>query len=131
MRKLLGITLGIMTALGGFEDLGQIVFTTQAGALFGYKLLWTIVLGSVGIILYREMCGRVAVVAGEPLFRGADAYGLPAGPHNADCLKPAEPDYLCSGNRRPGHSGASTHGLPGASRPDRGLRSAGRHHLLV
>ena len=68
MRKLLGITLGIMTALGGFVDLGQIVFTTQAGALFGYKLLWTIILGSAGIILYMEMCGRVAVVAREPLF---------------------------------------------------------------
>src|SRR5437868_7863418 len=68
MRKLLGITLGIMTALGGFVDLGQIVFTTQAGALFGYKLLWTIVLGSAGIILYMEMCGRVAVVAREPVF---------------------------------------------------------------
>jgi len=68
MRKLLGITLGIMTALGGFVDLGQIVFTTQAGALFGYKLLWTIVLGTVGIILYMEMCGRVAVVGGEPVF---------------------------------------------------------------
>jgi manganese transport protein len=68
MRKLLGITLGIMTALGGFVDLGQIVFTTQAGALFGYKLLWTIALGSAGIILYMVMCGRVAVVAGEPVF---------------------------------------------------------------
>src|SRR5437588_1132228 len=68
MKKLLGVTLGIMTALGGFVDLGQIVFTTQAGALFGYKLLWTIVLGTVGIILYMEMCGRVAVVAGEPVF---------------------------------------------------------------
>ena len=30
MKKLLGVTLGIMTALGGFVDLGQIVFTTQA-----------------------------------------------------------------------------------------------------
>jgi hypothetical protein len=68
MKKLLGVTLGIMTALGGFVDLGQIVFTTQAGALFGYRLLWTIVLGTVGIILYMEMCGRVAVVAGEPVF---------------------------------------------------------------
>ena len=68
MKKVLGITLGIMTALGGFVDLGQIVFTTQAGALFGYKLLWTIVLGTAGIILYMEMCGRVAVVAGEPVF---------------------------------------------------------------
>jgi manganese transport protein len=68
MSKLLGITLGIMTALGGFVDLGQIVFTTQAGGLFGYKLLWTIVLGTAGIILYMEMCGRVAVVAREPVF---------------------------------------------------------------
>jgi manganese transport protein len=34
MKKLLGISLGVMTALGGFLDLGQIVFTAQAGALF-------------------------------------------------------------------------------------------------
>ncbi|WP_263417330.1 NRAMP family divalent metal transporter [Terriglobus albidus] len=68
MKKLLGITLGIMTALGGFVDLGQIVFTTQAGALFGYRLLWAIVLGTVAIIVYMEMCGRVAVVAQEPVF---------------------------------------------------------------
>ena len=32
MKKLLGVTLGIMTALGGFVDIGQIVFTLQAGA---------------------------------------------------------------------------------------------------
>src|ERR1041385_1825482 len=57
-----------MTALGGFVDLGQIVFTTQAGALFRYKLLWSIVLGTVAIIVYMEMCGRVAVVAKEPVF---------------------------------------------------------------
>src|SRR3954451_15379811 len=68
MKKLLGITLGIMTALGGFVDLGQIVFTTQAGALFGYGLLWAIVLGTVAIIVYMEMCGRIAVVAKEPVF---------------------------------------------------------------
>jgi Mn2+/Fe2+ NRAMP family transporter len=68
MKKLLGITLGIMTALGGFVDLGQIVFTTQAGALFGYNLLWAIVLGTIAIIVYMEMCGRIAVVAKEPVF---------------------------------------------------------------
>ena len=68
MKKLLGITLGIMTALGGFVDLGQIVFTTQAGALFGYELLCAIVLGTIAIIVYMEMCGRVAVVAQEPVF---------------------------------------------------------------
>src|SRR5689334_6795578 len=68
MKKLLGITLGIMTALGGFVDLGQIVFTTQAGALFKYQLMWAIVLGTGAIIAYMEMCGRVAVVAQEPVF---------------------------------------------------------------
>lgn len=68
MKKILGITLGIMTALGGFVDLGQIVFTTQAGALFGYELVWAIVLGAAAIIVYMEMCGRVAVVAKEPVF---------------------------------------------------------------
>jgi manganese transport protein len=68
MKKLLGITLGIMTALGGFVDLGQIVFTTQAGALFGYRLMWAIALGTAAIIVYMEMCGRIAVVAREPVF---------------------------------------------------------------
>jgi manganese transport protein len=68
LKKLLGITLGIMTALGGFVDLGQIVFTTQAGALFGYGLLWAVVLGTAAIIVYMEMCGRIAVVAQEPVF---------------------------------------------------------------
>jgi manganese transport protein len=68
MRKLLGLTLGIMTALGGFVDFGQIVFTLQAGASFRYALLWAIVLGTVGIIVYMEMCGRIAVVPREPVF---------------------------------------------------------------
>ena len=68
MNKMLGITLGIMTALGGFVDLGQIVFTTQAGALFRYQMMWAIVLGTAAIIVYMEMCGRVAVVAKEPVF---------------------------------------------------------------
>ncbi|HEX6773072.1 MAG TPA: divalent metal cation transporter [Acidobacteriaceae bacterium] len=68
MKKLLGLTLGIMTALGGFLDLGQIVFTAQAGAIFGYQLLWAIVIGTAAIIAYMEMCGRIAVVAREPVF---------------------------------------------------------------
>jgi Mn2+/Fe2+ NRAMP family transporter len=68
MRKLLGITLGIMTALGGFVDFGQIVFTIQAGASFRYALLLPVVLGTLAIIVYMEMCGRIAVVAREPVF---------------------------------------------------------------
>src|SRR3954468_7551947 len=57
-----------MTALGGFVDFGQIVFTLQAGASFRYALLWPIVLGTAAIILYMEMCGRIAVIAREPVF---------------------------------------------------------------
>jgi manganese transport protein len=68
MKKLLGITLGIMTALGGFVDFGQIVFTLQAGAAFRYALLWAVALGTIAIIVYMEMCGRIAVVAREPVF---------------------------------------------------------------
>jgi manganese transport protein len=68
VKRLLGITLGIMTALGGFVDLGQIVFTAQAGALFGDSLFWAIALGTIAIIVYMEMCGRVAVVAHKPVF---------------------------------------------------------------
>jgi Mn2+/Fe2+ NRAMP family transporter len=80
MKKLLGLTLGIMTALGGFVDLGQIVFTLQAGALFGYQLAWAVVLGTLVIILYMEMCGRIAVVAQEPVFAVVrDRLGYPLG----------------------------------------------------
>jgi manganese transport protein len=68
MKKLLQLTLGIMTALGGFVDLGQIVFSMQAGALFGYHLLWTIALGAGAIAIYMEMCGRIAAVTGEAVF---------------------------------------------------------------
>lgn len=68
MKKILGITLGIMTALGGFVDLGQIVFSLQAGALFGYRLLWVVALGTFAIVVYMEFCGRVAAVARQPVF---------------------------------------------------------------
>lgn len=68
MKNIAQLTLGIMTALGGFVDLGQIVFTMQAGALFGYTQLWTIVLGTIAIILYVEMCGRVAAVTRDAVF---------------------------------------------------------------
>lgn len=33
MKSILRIALGIIAALGGFLDIGDIVFTTQAGAL--------------------------------------------------------------------------------------------------
>ncbi len=47
---------------------GQIVFAMQAGALFGYALLWTIMLGTIATILYIEMCHRVATVTKDGVF---------------------------------------------------------------
>jgi manganese transport protein len=68
MKKLVQLTLGVMTALGGFVDIGELVFTSQAGARFGYSLLWAIAFGTVGIIVYSEMCGRIAAVKHKPVF---------------------------------------------------------------
>ena len=57
MKSVLKIALGIIAALGGFLDIGDIVFTTQAGAFYRYGLLWAVALGTVGIAVYAEMCG--------------------------------------------------------------------------
>jgi manganese transport protein len=68
VKSILKIALGIIAAVGGFLDIGDIVFTTQAGALYRYDLLWAVVLGTLGIAVYAEMCGRVAAVTGRPVF---------------------------------------------------------------
>jgi Mn2+/Fe2+ NRAMP family transporter len=62
MSSVLELFLGIMSALGGFVDIGELVFAIQGGAKFGYALLWVVVLGTIGIILYAEMAGRIAAV---------------------------------------------------------------------
>jgi manganese transport protein len=68
VSRISGLTLGIVTALGGFVDIGELVFASQAGARFAYALLWPVVLGVLAIIVYSEMCGRVAIVTGKPVF---------------------------------------------------------------
>ncbi len=62
------LTLGIMTAVGGFVDISQLVFAAQAGSMFGYSLIFAFVFSTVGMIVYGEMCGRVAAVAKQPVF---------------------------------------------------------------
>ncbi len=70
MRVVFRIALGIIAAIGGFLDIGDLVFNTQAGANFGYDLLWAVAVGTIGIGVYAEMCGRVAAVfAGQPAVR--------------------------------------------------------------
>jgi Mn2+/Fe2+ NRAMP family transporter len=66
--KIFQVALGILAAIGGFVDIGDLVFNVAAGATFGYQLLWVVVIGVIGIILYSEMCGRVAAVSGKAVF---------------------------------------------------------------
>jgi manganese transport protein len=66
--KIFNIALGILAAIGGFVDIGDLVFNVSAGATFGYQLLWVVVIGVIGIIVYSEMCGRVAAVSGKAVF---------------------------------------------------------------
>jgi Mn2+/Fe2+ NRAMP family transporter len=68
MKKFLEIFLSILTAMGGFVEIGELVFSLNAGAKFAYHLLWVSLLGTVGIILFGEMSGRIACVAKKPVF---------------------------------------------------------------
>jgi Mn2+/Fe2+ NRAMP family transporter len=68
LKNILGVALGILSAIGGFVDIGDLVFNTQAGATFGFQLLWVVVIGVIGIIVYSEMCGRVSAVSKRPVF---------------------------------------------------------------
>jgi len=65
MKRILDLTLGIVTSIGGFLEAGSIITAVQAGAVFGYKLLWTIALGTLGLMLLVEQSGRLAAVTGR------------------------------------------------------------------
>jgi Mn2+/Fe2+ NRAMP family transporter len=65
MKKILSIALGIVTSVGGFLDVGSIATSAQAGAGFGYALLWPILLGTVCIVFLVEMSGRFSAVSGH------------------------------------------------------------------
>ncbi|MCX4473115.1 divalent metal cation transporter [Micromonospora sp. NBC_01655] len=68
MRKLLAATLGVLSAVGGFVDVGDLVAASQAGARFGMAHAWVLLLGVVGICAYAEMAGRIAAVSGRAVF---------------------------------------------------------------
>jgi Mn2+/Fe2+ NRAMP family transporter len=68
MKKILGVTLGILTAMGGFVDIGDLVANTATGARFGMSLAWAVLVGVVGIVVYAEMAGRVASVTKRATF---------------------------------------------------------------
>lgn len=68
MKKVFAVALGILTAIGGFVDIGDLVTNAVVGARFGMSLAWAVVLGVVGICVYAEMSGRIAAVSGRATF---------------------------------------------------------------
>ncbi|MEA3076584.1 MAG: hypothetical protein QOF60_1492 [Actinomycetota bacterium] len=68
MKKALQMALGILTAIGGFVDIGELVAGSEVGARFGMSLAWATLLSLVGIMLFAEMAGRVAAVSHRPVF---------------------------------------------------------------
>ena len=68
MKKPFQIALGIIAAIGGYLDIGDLVFNVQAGANYGYQLLWAIPVGLLGIMVFAEMSGRVAAIAKKANF---------------------------------------------------------------
>ena len=68
MKKIFAVALGILTAIGGFLDIGDLVMNAVVGSRYGLALAWVVVVGIVGICLFAEMAGRVAVVSGRATF---------------------------------------------------------------
>ncbi|WP_228389077.1 NRAMP family divalent metal transporter [Cumulibacter manganitolerans] len=68
LKKLLSVALGILTAIGGFVDAGDLVTNAVVGSRFGMSLTWAVVIGVLGICVYSEMSGRIAAVSGRATF---------------------------------------------------------------
>ena len=68
MSKILELFLGILTAMGGFVEIGELTFMMNAGSKFNDQLLWVVLLGVIGIMVYGEITGRIAAVRGQAVF---------------------------------------------------------------
>lgn len=68
MKRIMGVALGILTAIGGFLDIGDIVTNAVVGSRFGMSLAWVIPVGVIGICVFAHMSGRVAAVSGRATF---------------------------------------------------------------
>jgi Mn2+/Fe2+ NRAMP family transporter len=68
LKKFFAVALGILTAIGGFVDIGDLVTNAQVGARFGLSLGWVVIVGIIGICVFAEMSGRVAAVSSRATF---------------------------------------------------------------
>jgi Mn2+/Fe2+ NRAMP family transporter len=68
MKRIFSVALGILTAIGGFVDIGDLVTNAVVGSRFGLGLIWVVFVGVLGICLFAQMSGRVAAVSGRATF---------------------------------------------------------------
>jgi Mn2+/Fe2+ NRAMP family transporter len=66
--RVFAVALGVLTAIGGFLDIGDLVTNAVVGSRFGLALVWVIPVGVLGICLFAQMSGRVAAVSGRATF---------------------------------------------------------------
>jgi Mn2+/Fe2+ NRAMP family transporter len=78
LKKILQIALGIVTSVGGFLEIGSVTTAAQAGAAFGYRLLWAILLGTICLIFLVEMSGRFSAVSKHTIVDATrERFGFP------------------------------------------------------
>jgi Mn2+/Fe2+ NRAMP family transporter len=68
MKAVLQVALGVIAAIGGFVDIGDLVFNAQAGSSVGSPVLWAVPVGVLGIMVFAEMSGRIVAVSKKPNF---------------------------------------------------------------
>jgi Mn2+/Fe2+ NRAMP family transporter len=68
VKRYFAVLLGVLTAIGGFVDIGDLVTNAQVGARFGWSLVWVVVVGVIGICVFAEMSGRIAAVSHRATF---------------------------------------------------------------
>jgi manganese transport protein len=66
MNRVFAFTLGVLSAIGGYIDIGDLVADAQVGARFGLRLAWVTLFSVAGIMCFSEMAGRIAIKTQRP-----------------------------------------------------------------
>jgi Mn2+/Fe2+ NRAMP family transporter len=66
-KQIFEVALGVVTSVGGFLEVGSIATAAQAGAMFGFQLVWAVALGTLCLIFLIEMSGRLVAISHHPL----------------------------------------------------------------
>jgi Mn2+/Fe2+ NRAMP family transporter len=77
VKKIVQLALGIITGIGGFLEIGSVATAAQAGAAFGYQLIWALLLGMTCLGFMLEMSGRFSAVSRHTIIEGLrDRFGF-------------------------------------------------------